>query len=431
MNKDMHKDITVVWIFNIGAEKIWHKENIQSNDKISNIITNRIEELNLFIAKSNDIVILRNMPNKSYLDYLSKAGFAIPRILVVNNISEEKTITELLLNDNRSLEKLKEIALKETAILVPYAVTELEEKVAKRCNINIWGPTSSIGALINDKIKVRSLAKKLELNYTDGEVCRNIQDIRLVANCLFVKGFEKLILKSPCNASGQGIFVSNKLKEIERYFQYGKSKGINEWILEGWYEDSLSLNCQIHINGQGSVKVFSIKEQMMDGVVYKGSLISKQIYENNKELIKIGETIGRYLYGKYKYIGLLGVDVIKTDYKEYRLMEINARFTLSSYLVYLEKIYEGRYLCFRYIDLFSDKEIIFENLLFILHENYLLYDKKKNKGIIPLVAGTLPKEISRSREILLGRLFVLVIGDNSADIKRLLNNMLKIIKEIL
>lgn len=433
MDKNTSKELTVVWIFNIGAENIWHKENIQSNDKLSKIVTNRIEELNLLIARSSDIVILRSRPNKSYLEYLKGLGFPIPNILVVNNTSEEKTITELLLNDSHSLNKLKEISKKTITLLVPYAITELEEKVAEQCGMNIWGPDSHVGAMINDKIIGRKLAEKLELNNTEGEICRSALEIKATANTLHKKGYDKLILKSPCNASGQGIFVSNKLREIERYFQYGHSRGISKWILEGWYEDALSLNCQICISTHGKVEVFSIKEQVMDGVVYKGSLISKEIYENNKELINIGEIIGKYLFENYNYIGVLGVDFIKRNCNGsnqlYYFVEINARFTLSTYLVQIERMFKDKVLCFRYIDLFTHKELLFEELLYMLNNDNLLYNGNRNIGVIPLVSETLPKETARSNEILIGRMFILIIGENSLDINILLEKIYKMIRE--
>lgn len=421
VDKNMLDDFNIVWIFNIGAEKIWHTENIQSNDRLGTIITNRMEELNILLAKPNDIVILRNSPDIEYIKYLKSINFSIPNFLILNNTDENKSITELLLNDLNALENLKKISDKSNTLLVPYAVTELEEKVSQICNIRLWGPSAETSRMLNDKIIARTITEELCLNQLIGEVCVNISDLETTAERLLKIGFKKLVLKSPCNTSGQGMYVSKEIKEIKRFFQYGSAKGIKKWILEGWYEDAINLNYQVYIDLNGDVNVISIKEQIMDGVIYRGSLCSEIVYKENAELIHIGRQIGAYLYKKYNYTGIVGIDAIKSnaldDKKVYPIVEINARFTLSTYLYRLEKKMKQNVMYFYYKDLYVKELFTYDYLVKILDKNNLLYTREKEMGIIPLISATLPSECGYDNYGYIGRLFMLILANNCKTVR--------------
>ena len=74
-----------IYIGNFNCEDIWNKDNtikLPTLDlkEVRSVIYN-LEELIIYLANPEDIVILRNLPNQDFVKQLKTLGIEIPKIV--------------------------------------------------------------------------------------------------------------------------------------------------------------------------------------------------------------------------------------------------------------------------------------------------------------------------------------------------------------
>ncbi len=422
----------IIWLCNIGAEKYWHNVSGGITNQAEDAVVNRVEEINLLVCRPQDILILREPPDPYYLEFLSKLGFSIPNILVPTNRDLFTPISELVLSDERLLQELKHTASKNNEVyFLPYAVTFLEEKIAAKCNLTIAGPTSSVAAQINDKIFNRQIAEKLGLPVCQGRVCSTVEEIRNEFYHLRIKPpfYEKVIIKEPFGASGKGLYIIDNEDSLESrlrlFSRLIKSNPDRKWLVEGWYEKKADLNYQLYIAPSGSISVFSIKQQLLKDSVYIGSIAPPKLSEDViKSYQRFGERIGQVLF-EIGYTGIAGVDsIIATDDTIIPIIEINGRFTLSTYISFINyTLGENLKILSRYFRIMTSLPLSYVDLCRLLQKEQLLYDPERKGGIIVYSAGTLPLRFFEDSKIYPGRVFTLVIANNWDEIENYNNQL--------
>lgn len=332
----------VVFLFNIGIEKYWFSDVPTITNNREDIVVNHLEEMMFMIAKSQDIVILRNSPRKEYVDYLIEHGYQIPKILCAALQDESKSVTELIMNDDVIISELKNISEVEQLYFVPYGVSQIEESFAKKCDLELIGGPSHICKKLSNKVFAREITEELGLRVTKGFVCNTIDGVLEKAEQLLSEE-GKIIIKNPTGASGKGLWIidsEQKLKIVSLVLKrlYTNNNSPDKWLVEKWENKKKDLNIQVYISKSGHINVFSIKEQLLDGTVYIGSLFPPDI---SSALIKQCEECGKQIGKKafeLGYNGILGIDSIITDNNELiPVIEINARFTLSTYMFFHNK----------------------------------------------------------------------------------------------
>lgn len=429
-NLSNKKDNTIIiWIFNIGVEKYWYEDNYTIKNSREDAIVNHIEEMNILLTRSQDILILRNKPNDSYLLNMKDAGFSIPHILCPTEKNEKKSISELVINDKKIISQLKKLSNSyEDVYFIPYGISYLEEKIANKCNLKLVGSGSNINKLINNKIFSRELASNLQLNITEGEVCESIKDVKNAYNRL-KNHFNKIIIKLPHGASGKGLYIIDTEKKLKSVLlileRFKRTNNCTNIIVEGWYEKKADINYQVYVSKSGKIKTFSVKEQIVKETVYVGSIvpprISKSIYN---QYIQYGEIIGKKLYDM-GFDGVIGIDsIITTEDIIVPIIEINARFTLSTYTSFLENKFKNKIIYSFYEKISIETNLNYIKFQKILLNNQLLFSTKNNKGIIVYTSETL--NINR------GRLFVIIVANNLIELEKytcLIKNILITIKE--
>ncbi|MGI6668575.1 MAG: ATP-grasp domain-containing protein [Acetivibrionales bacterium] len=423
----------IVWLCNIGAEKYWNTVNTGVSDRFEDAIVNRIEEMNILICRKQDILILREKPDEAYLDKLESIGFDIPDILVPENPDRETPIAELVLKDEKLLKQLREIAeSNEEVYFAPYAVTRIEEEIAAKCNIRIIGSPSQVNARINDKVFNRRIAEELGFPVCEGRVCNSADEIRQEFHRLTKElQFQKVIVKEPFGASGKGLYVLEDearlepaLRVIERIAW--KNAGA-KWLVEGWYEKKADINYQVYIAGDGSARVFSIKQQMLRGTVYIGSKIPPGLKEEEiKAIEKYGEQIGRYLYN-LGYTGVAGIDAIITaDNVIIPIIEINGRFTLSTYISFLDRVMEGRKIMTRYFRVSTKSVLSYRRLLEMMAEKGIDFDPERKEGVAVYTAGTFTGAFKNGNGCYSGRIFALAVSREEEKTNEYINTLEKL-----
>lgn len=406
----------LIWMLNIGAEKYWNKVNAGIIDRNEDRIVNRSEDMNLLLCREQDILILRERPDEAYLKKMEQIGFSIPTILVPENTDAWTPISELVLQDESLLLKLSALARERKDVyFVPYAVTYLEERIAERCALRIAGPSSQVSARINDKIFNREIAGHLGLKVCQGKVCSSIEEIREEYSRLVDQApyFKKVIIKEPHGASGKGLYIveheSQLLPLLTRLSRFSRSNPEAKWLVEGWYAKKADINYQIYISPQGNVEVFSIKQQILRDTVYIGSRIPADVSPEVADAYQeYGSRIGCYLF-QLGYTGVAGIDSIITEEDEIvPIIEINGRFTLSTYISFIMNVIGERKMFSRYFKLISDMPMTYEELCIKLHKEGLLYDEQTGEGIIAYTSGTLPVRKNPDGDAYAGRLFTLI-----------------------
>ncbi len=411
---------TIIWLCNIGAEKYWNKLNAGVVDRVEDAIVNRIEEMNLLICREQDVVILRQRPDTQYLDSLKEMGFSIPRILIPRNVDTLTPISELVLRDEALLEELKNISLQNGEVyFMPYAVTYMEEKIAEKAELKIMGAPSHISARINDKIFNREISKELGFEVCKGRVCSSIDEIREEYDKLTNTEpyFTKVIIKEPNGASGKGLYVIAEKEKLETCLRviarFSRGKIDSKWLVEGWYEKKADLNYQIYISPKGTVDVFSIKQQLLNDTVYIGSKtppdLSEEVLDSYRQY---GKKIGEYLFN-IGYTGVAGIDSIITQEDIIiPIIEINGRFTLSTYISFIDSQVKNIKMLSRYYRLISDSAISYEDLIREIDKRGILLKQDKREGVFVYTSGTLPTVLPDGIDTFVGRVFAFILSDN-------------------
>lgn len=397
---------TVIWLFNIGVEKFWNGDiSIVRNVK-EDIVVNHIEEICLLLTKVRDVLILRNNPNEKYLEEMKKRGFEIPIILTPQEQNESLGISELVLQDKFLLNQLKELSKsRKKVVFVPYGVSALEEKIAQICQLEMIGGPSKISKIINNKIFARRVAEGLHYPITQGSICDDLGELK-EKGIELLGAFEKVIIKQPCGASGKGLYIVDSERKLISIIQIlkrisRKSDNNQGWIVEGWYEKQADINYQIYIDRSGLVKTFSVKEQLLDETVYIGSIIPPRMSESLvKKCEECGKQIGKLLY-QNGYNGIVGIDAMVTKENDLiPIIEINARFTLSTYMSFLDSYRKSKQLLFFYERISIEENVDYQMVLKRLKE----WDEKNpGQESFCCVSETVNGETVKKN----GRLFIL------------------------
>lgn len=400
------KNKILVWLFNIGVEMLWSRGIAKSvYDSEEAEVVNHMEEMCILIAKTQDYVILYKQPDPFYLLQLEKIGFNIPHFIVLN--SNEKYVTNAVLKNKDAMRQLKELAHEGNAILVPFGVSHLEEELADICGLKIFGVSSVMSIYLNNKIETRYIAEKLGFAIIRGKVCKSIQEIQNQYDEFCHDKCKTVIIKEPCNTSGKGLYLVRQQKDLMKYIKcLNRLFEINEnnkCIIELWHEVKKDINYQIYIGEGGNICVFSIKEQLLHGPIYYGSVQSPSVQQQLYQYVEIGNKIGKYLFNK-GITGILSIDALY-DVEEsvnYPLIEINPRLSLSTYISFLPSAFENKYVKSMYYRVRKRMLLSFEELVRLLIKEKIFFNGQE--GVVIYVSGTLP---NGEREN--GRIFALLV----------------------
>ncbi|MDP4095719.1 peptide ligase PGM1-related protein [Paenibacillus sp. P96] len=408
-----------IWLFNIGAEEVWHPGSGGISDPAEQTVVNRIEEMNLLLCRSQDIIVLRQHPDPDFLEMLSQIGFAIPRIEVPEPFDALTPITDLMLADEGLLQRLRTASEEAgTAYLVPYAVTWKEEEVAARCSLTLLGAGSGLSARINDKIWSRRTAEELGFRVTEGAVCKDETEVREACLRMTAESSApvRFIIKLPHGASGKGMVLVEDLSRLDSVLKVmkrfaGRPSLSAGWLVERWHAKQMDLNYQIYIDPQGGVTLFSLKAQELAGTVYIGSRMPAEVDRRLEvEIRSCAEQLGASLFAA-GYTGIASIDgFVNEDGLLLPVIEINGRFTLSTYISFVPSILGEHKYVSRYYRIVSAEPLTYASLCSLLRERELLYGPERREGVIVYTAGTL--STVGLKQGFINRIFTLIAADS-------------------
>ena len=407
----------IIWLVNVGAEKYWHDLPNTLNGDSDNFIS-QIEGINIALAKEDDYIIVSELPDDEYLRYLEENGFNIPMFLQTYRYNG-KSLSESVLSDNKLIDFLK--SKKDDYVFVPYAVTLYEEQIASATGLKMVGGWHNASKLINDKVFARKLAQKLDFLTTDGAILNDEREALKYYNNFLCE--RKCVLKSSHGASGKGLLIfhnENQLKIIIKTIDAFRTG--DDFILERWYDEKTDFNYQFIITDTGKVVAFSIKEQIMSGVKYIGSVIPARI---SKELVEkicaYATIIGQALF-EFGYSGIANVDAIYTGNGFIPIIEINGRFSLSTYISFVCEKFSVKHAIVKYYDIYMLSSV----LLFKEFEQKLNFLKSKDGKMIILNYCVNKEKNSNGKHKC--RFFLLYLGDSLESLNELVKETEKYLK---
>ncbi len=430
----------IVWLFNIGAEKYWNPVQAGIIDRSEDRIVNRIEDMNLLLCRKQDVLIMRAYPDADFLTQLQQWGMEIPNIEVPAGAAQDPytPIAELVLQDSVLLDKLAGYAASETdTYFVPYAVTRIEEEIADKCGLTIPHANAAVCAEINDKVANRLLAEQLNLPVCKGKVCRSVEEIQQAYDELVHQPphFDKVIIKDPFGASGKGLYIvedETRLKPLlARLGRTARNRPDIQWLVEGWYKKEADINFQVYISPDGEADVFSIKNQVLRDTVYIGSQMPPDFEHSTIEVLQsYGKQIGTKLY-EQGYSGVAGIDSIITDENVLvPIIEINGRFTLSTYISFIAERMGIAKMLTRYFRLQTEQPISYRTMCDALSKNNLLYNDASKSGVLLYTSGTLPHVRDETSGRCVGRLFALIAAPTWEEANHLQQRLEQFVDEL-
>lgn len=345
-----------IWWLNIGIENLWdnEKESIlpQMANKSNLGVVNRTEQICAMLADSEDILILREPLPDIVVDSMKGLGQKLPTILNPKSFEgdDNLTISELILRDNDLMEKLKSFGAENIEIktfLVPYAVTHIEEEISMQTGCPILGPTSDIASWVNSKVNSRIFAQDIGFPVTEGYICKNVLEVKEAIFKLRESGVNKIAIKEAYGASGKGFFILESEKSFE-FFMNLLSKKKNETkkinvIVEKWHNTIMDINFQVYISLDGTINYIPPKAQIIEAGIYTGSEFPINNYLSDTQIDyyeKAAFRIGEELYKK-GYRGIASIDsIIIEDGTIIPIIEINGRFTLSTYVSFIPLLFD-------------------------------------------------------------------------------------------
>lgn len=409
----MDRICKILW-FNIGEEE-WDDgfnliKSIKNQSAQNSVF--EMEQVLLLYAEQQDIVILRKQPDQIVLKNVEILKKFLPEIYYILDIGGNlQQLTESIINNNKLIKKINLLKKNYDVILVPYMVNKEVKELADITKCKVFGGAVELTKLLNSKIEARNICKKLKMPITEGMVCNNVNELEKFGMDQLSKGFS-IIIKKPYGASAKGLFITNSIDMfnilLKRIKKYTIQKELNI-IIEKWYEKVYDINYQVIINNNGRIKYIKPKRQIIKAGVYMGSTMEKEFLTKVQQdmYIMYAKKIGNYLF-ELGYRGVASIDSIITNNGViYPIVEINARFSLSTYISRLpyifgeDKKYESRY--------FNIKSEYENELVYIINELFS-YTNEKKSGIVVYSFTSYIKNIQ------IGRVFFLIIAQNNEEL---------------
>lgn len=237
-----------------------------------------------------------------------------------------------------------------------------------------------------------------------------------------------VIFKQLYGASGSGMFLVNSqssfntvMRIIKKFYQNDPAM---QWLVELWYTNKTDYNYQLFLSSEGDVKIFSVTKQILDKTIYRGSIFStyQTDFMNSSKLLEYSRIIGKKIYAE-GYTGVLGIDSIMLLGDQWiPIIEINARFTLSTYLAFLKNYFPNRILLSFYHRFFT--KLSYRDVIVKLQNNGIGYNTQNGKGVLCYTAETINLSISLGR----GRAFFIIVGETEDEVWKYHDMVLKLMK---
>lgn len=420
-----------VWMSNFEAERFWTDKKAVQLPRLSQpedaAIINRLEETSLFLAEAPDLLILRERSDQEFLDYLTELGYRLPTILHADPPDNQTPIAEAVLANQHLCSLLSQSSPDgDRPFFLPYAKTALEEQIGEKAGLQCLGPRAEVCAKINSKVYSRTLSRELGLRTIKGWECESFGEIEAAfkgASRNLTMG-QTLVLKESMGVSGKGLLIVDSERRAQQTLAMLKRKERNDsqfaFVLEQWVDKLKDINYQIFISASGQVELLAIKEIIAQKGVHLGHRFPPTLSRSQIECYEqAGQAIGERLF-KEGYTGVVGIDsIIDHNHEIYPVLEINARFNMSTYQLGIERLIrpDAKVIAKAY-PLQLKERLPFGRLIELIGP-HLFRKGASDEGVIIQNFATVNANNDSSGQPFKGRLYLLLMGEDDHQLARL------------
>ncbi|MCS7484524.1 ATP-grasp domain-containing protein [Umezawaea endophytica] len=268
--------------------------------------------------------------------YAEELGFALPTVLVPENVDPSRSTAEDALDSPVLLEALRSTA----GVLLPMGTTVLEQKLAEATGLPLAVPGAEVFERVNSKIYGRRVAVSAGLRPVPGFECETVAEFLAVLDEVepLVEQGERVVVKDAYGVSGKGLVVldgkvkaSGLRKLVTRRAARSGDDRLHV-VVERWLPKRFDLNYQFTVGRDGAVVFDFVKQALTADGVHKGHLVPAELEpRHHDELRHAASVIGERLHAD-GFSGVAGVDaILGLDGVLHPLLEINARLNMSTY----------------------------------------------------------------------------------------------------
>jgi len=279
-----------------------------------------------------DVVIVYRPFDPEYLRYWQSLGFDLPFIFVTKSDDLSETLSELIIKDNALCERLKALAEKNgNARLEFFCIEEPERELARHLGIKAYC-NFDFSLSFSRKPRFRKFCLDHGIPVVEGEICRDLSDLKKFALPLFQRG-ERIIVKSEDGTGGipcGGAIKIDPQDNLEQSFHQLKSPG-NEFVAERIIKFPQEISIHWEITESGLARIIGIQDQISHNLGYSGIVMPSAREKDVLDRIKFTLTsklIPNFLEMKAK--GFFCCDVIVSP--EEHWMDFNPRKGAALYV---------------------------------------------------------------------------------------------------
>lgn len=420
-----------IFIGNFSCEEIWEMHNtvklpVLDLKEVKSVIYN-LDELIIYLAKSKDIVILRNQPNEEFVEKLKELSIELPEIVTPQIDSMNKSVSELILCDKKLLNLLKKFVIHNKAkdvktYLIPYGITKYEERIADIISVQIVS-NYLLCSQLNNKLALRYYVKQLNMAFPETTICNGVHDLKSKGK-IFLQKHNCIVIKEVYNSGGSGLAIIDTVDKLNKICEYigATTNESSPIILEKWYDSMTSYNHQYVITDDG-IMPYCFSKQVIEN---KSGRIKGSVFHNmnsaEKELWDKHYNMSYLLLDiikKQGYRGLIGFDSIINQQENifFPVIDINCRINLSTIFwevltTYFNSIY-SLFICREYV---LSHPVAFKRIQSLLGNNE--YSKEKKEGIVILNFTSLNYNILNAKSKY-GRIFYGIFAQTEKKLKEL------------
>lgn len=248
----------------------------------------------VFLARQDDVVLVKKKPSIPFLSKLQKAGFSLPELIEFQP-GRKKNSFEKPEFAQRKINSLQPWGWSpDSAHLLSPLRKNISSAVASSTG---WNPR--LRPLFSKDWSAAVLANFLKNSHLDphwgceskivGRACHVFSEIEKQAEALRNQGFAHLVLKAAFGSSGQNMvhLFTKESQSDKRNWIENILKKQGTVVIEPWLEKALDLSLQFDLQPDGSFSILGATRFFTDPRgQYRGSIVGRFDAGLNKDLLK-------------------------------------------------------------------------------------------------------------------------------------------------
>ncbi|WP_432560190.1 ATP-grasp domain-containing protein [Granulicoccus sp. GXG6511] len=412
-------DQSLLWIGNFEVEQLWAAGDTalpRLSSRAGTALVSRMDEFALWLAEDRDTVLVKAAPDRAFVDYVSAVTGARPRIISLDRGDHDGLVSELALV---ALGAGDHLPVDTGSGLVAHGFSQVESDLAGALGIATAGPDTSAVRGVNSKVFSRRLADDLGIRQPAGLACTDADSWSAgmaYAHELLTRG--AVVIKEAFGVSGKGLAVVDSpdrlarlARRVERAARANQDRF--DFCVEQWVDKDQDFNYQFTIARDGQVRFDFVKQAVTRKGVHSGHVMPAGLTPRQLDEIRsTADAVGQALFA-HGYWGVVGIDALTvTDGTLHPLIEINARFNMSTYQLPAQAAFgaqEGPALA-RHYELRTKGPMTFDEVAGRLGP--LLARPGDDEGVVVLNHATLnaAHAVTEPGQEAAGRLYVLIVS---------------------